>query len=99
MWTWTSRRLSMNFLIDVVFVFRASEIGLAYPLVSGNCVRVAGGKYSALRHYGNVISDFKHHTHVMFNNDDIDRARQLLNLGDRAFGLGRAHTAGRLVEQ
>ena len=35
----------------------------------------------------------------MLDDDDVDRAGELADLLDRALGLGRAHAAGRLVEQ
>src|SRR5882672_885175 len=99
MWTWTSRRLSTNCLLDIVFAFGAAEIGFAHTLIAGNLVRAAGREDSALRHHGDVVGNFKHEAHVVFYDDDIDFARQWPDLGDRTFGLGRAHAAGRLVEQ
>src|ERR1700732_2705830 len=99
MWRWTSRRLSMRHFLDVVFVFWTAEIGFADALVARNFVRAARRQNLALRHHGDVFGNFKHDTHVMLDDDDVDFARQLFDLFNRTFGFGRAHTAGRLVEK
>src|SRR5215470_2843338 len=98
-WTCTSSSLSMRLFLDVVLVLLAAEIGLAHALVGGDLRRTAGGKNCALRHHGDVVGDSEHDLHVVLDNDDVDDARQLANLADRALSLGRAHSAGRLVEQ
>ena len=58
-----------------------------------------GGEDGALRHHGDVVGDLEHDLHVVLDDDDVDRAGELANLADRPLGLGRAHAAGRLVEQ
>ena len=52
-----------------------------------------------MRHDGDRIGDAEHHRHVVLDDDDVDGARHLADLGDRALGFCRAHAAGRLVEQ
>src|SRR4029078_10236296 len=97
--TCTSRRLSMYRLLDVIFVFRPAQIGFANPLVFGNLFRRTGREDGALRHDRDGIGDAEHHRHVMFDNDDVDGARHLADLRNRALSFRRAHAAGRLVEQ
>src|SRR5262245_46116557 len=97
--TWTSESLSMDGLLDVVLILGPTEIGLAYALVRRDLVRRAGCEDRAQRHYGDVVGDLEHHLHVVLDDDDVDRAREFADLVDRALGFGRAHAAGRLVEQ
>src|SRR5207302_3889041 len=87
MWTWTSRRLSICCLLDVVLVFRAAEIGFAHALVGGNLLGAAGRENRTLRHDGDIVCDAEHDFHVVLDDHDVDRARELANFRDRAFGL------------
>src|SRR5215470_2490324 len=98
-WTWRSSSLSMRGLLDVILVLGAAEIRLADPLVGGDLLRGAGGEDRALRHHGDVGGDLEYHLHVMLDDDDVDGARQRADVFHRAIGLGRAHPAGRFVEQ
>src|SRR5258708_39891447 len=98
-WTWTSSSLSMNRLLDEVLVLGATEIGFAHTLVRGDVPGAAGRQDRALRHDSNVVGNPENDLHVVLDDDDIDGARELANLGHGPFGLGRTHAAGRLVEQ
>src|SRR5882724_3766759 len=69
MWTWTSSSLSTGFLLDVVLVLLAPEIGLAHALVGGNLLGTAGGEDRALGHHGDVVGDPEHHLHVVLDDD------------------------------
>src|SRR3954470_353858 len=71
-WTWTSRRLSMRRLLDIVLVLRAPEIGLAHPLVGGDLLRAAGGEHGTLRHHRDVVGDPEHDLHVVLDDHDVD---------------------------
>ena len=52
-----------------------------------------------MRHDGDVVGDAEHHFHVVLDDDDVDRARQFADFRNCALGFGRAHAAGRLIEQ
>src|SRR5581483_5248703 len=97
--TCRSRRLSTDCLLDIILVLRTAEIGLAHTLVRGDLAWAAGGEHAALRHHSDVVGDLEHDLHVMLDDDDVDRACQLLDLLHGAVGLRRRHAAGRLVEQ
>src|SRR5712691_10531415 len=98
-WTWTSSSLSMHRLLDVVFVLGAAEVSFTHALVGGDVLRAAGGEDRAQRHHGDVVGDLEHDLHVVLDDHDVDRASELADLADRALGFGRAHAAGRFVEQ
>src|SRR5258705_7179681 len=87
MWTWTSSSLSMRLFLDVVLVLLAAEIGFAHALVGGDLRRAAGCENGALRHHGDVVGDLEHDLHVVLDDDDVDRTRQLADLLDRTLGL------------
>src|SRR5437764_13961315 len=99
MWTWTSSSLSMAGFFHVVLVLLAPEIGLAHALVGGDVGRSPGGKDRALRHDRDVIGNPEYHLHVVLDDDDVDRTCKLANFFDCPLGLGRAHPAGRLIEE
>src|SRR5882757_7250606 len=84
MWTCTSRRLSMRRLLDIVLVLRAPEIGLAHPFVGGDLLRAAGGEHRPLRHHGDVVGNAEYDLHVVLDDDNVDCARELADLGDGA---------------
>src|SRR5947209_8580719 len=98
-WTWTSWRLSICGLLDIILVFRTAEIGLAHLLVGGHLLRAAAGENRTLRQDGDVVGDPEHDLHVVLDDHEVDRAGELANLRDRAFRFGGAHPAGRLIEQ
>src|SRR5262245_14479852 len=98
-WTWTSSSLSMGGLFDVILILVATEVGLAHALVVGDLSRGAGHQDRALRHHGDVVGDPEHDLHVVFDDDDVDRTGEFADLANCALGLGRAHAAGRFVEQ
>src|SRR5919202_3652802 len=83
--TCTSRSLSMRGLLDVILVLGAAEIGFAHALVGGDLAGTSGRQDGALRHHGDVGGDFEHHLHVVLDDDDVDRAREVPDLGDGAF--------------
>src|SRR5262245_44585882 len=86
MCTCTSSRLSMQGFLDVVLVLFAAQVGLAHPLIGGNGLRPPRGQNSALRHDGDVVGDLEYDIHVMLDDDHVDRARELANLGNRTRG-------------
>src|SRR5262249_47257852 len=99
MWTCTSWSLSTCSLLDVVLILVAAQIGFTHPFVGSNLFWAPAGEDRALCHHGDVVSNLEHHLHIVFNDDDIDRARQLPNLADGALRLGRTHPARGLVEE
>src|SRR5262245_17997965 len=98
-WTWTSSSLSMHRLLDVIFVLGAAQVSFAYALVVGNFLGRSGREDRALRHHRDVAGDAEHHLHVVLDDDDVDRARELADFCDGTFGLRRRHATGRLVEE
>src|SRR3569832_2309923 len=52
MWTCTLRRLSIERLLDIVFVLRPAEIGFPHALVGGDVLGCPGRQNGALRHHG-----------------------------------------------
>src|SRR5262249_17197767 len=99
MWTCTSLRLSTGGVLDVVLILIAAEIGFTHAFVGSNFCWAPAGKDRALRHHGDVVGDLEHHLHIVFDDDDIDRARQLPNLANGTLRLGRTHPARGLVQQ
>src|SRR5438105_3668775 len=83
-WTWTSSSLSMEPLLDVVFVLLSAQIGFAHAIVGGDLPRPARREDRALRHHGDILGNPEHDLHVVLDDDDVDRARELANFSNRA---------------
>src|SRR5712692_6419835 len=98
-WTWTSSSLSIASFLDVVLVLLSTEIGFAHAIVGGNLLRAAGCEDRTLRHHRDIVGNLEDDLHVMLDDDDIDRPRELPDFRNGALGLTGAHPAGRLVEQ
>ena len=89
----------MRGLLDVVFVFRPAQIGFAHPLVLRDFIGISSGQDRALCQNSDRIGDAENDCHVVFDDDDVDRAGHFPDFGNRALGFRRTHPASRFIEQ
>ncbi len=76
-----------------------AEIALAHDLRVADVGRRALLEHAAIVEHDDAVGEIEHDVHVVLDDDDGERARQLLDQRVHARGFLRAHAGGRLVEQ